>query len=36
MIADVYPKFGKKYIIDEDQKNVLPFLNLGNKIGVEK
>jgi membrane protease subunit HflK len=36
MIADVYPKFGKKYIIDEDQKNLLPLLNIGKEIGIEK
>ncbi|MBW1940178.1 MAG: FtsH protease activity modulator HflK [Deltaproteobacteria bacterium] len=28
MIKELYPKLGQKYIIDEDQKNVLPFLNL--------
>jgi len=34
-LKDLYPKLGQKYIIDSDQKNVLPFLNLG-KQGVEK
>jgi membrane protease subunit HflK len=28
-MLEVFPKLGKKYIIDSDQKNVLPFLNLG-------
>jgi membrane protease subunit HflK len=36
MMADVYPKFGSTFIIDADQKNLLPLLNLGKKIGVEK
>ncbi|MDM8551160.1 FtsH protease activity modulator HflK [Desulfobacterales bacterium HSG2] len=27
-IKDVFPKLGKKYIIDSDQKNLLPLLNL--------
>jgi membrane protease subunit HflK len=36
-MKEVLPKLGKKYLIDEDQKNVLPLLNLetGNK-GVTK
>lgn len=36
-MKDVLPKLGKKYLIDEDQKNVLPLLNLetGNR-GVTK
>lgn len=29
----VLPKLGKKYLIDEDQKNVLPLLNLKNGDG---
>ena len=28
-IRDVFPKLGSKYIIDSDQKNMLPLLNLG-------
>lgn len=28
-MLDIFPKMGAKYIIDSDQKNVLPFLNLG-------
>jgi membrane protease subunit HflK len=34
-IKDLFPKLGHKYIIDSDQKNVLPLLNLG-KQGVIK
>jgi membrane protease subunit HflK len=30
-IREVIPRLGQKYIIDSDQKNVLPFLNLGNQ-----
>jgi len=29
-MGDVLPKIGAKYIIDADQKNVLPLLNLGD------
>lgn len=28
-LKELFPKVGKKYIIDSDQKNVLPLLNLG-------
>ena len=28
-MLEVFPKLGTKYIIDSDQKNVLPFLNMG-------
>ncbi|OEU45638.1 MAG: HflK protein [Desulfobacterales bacterium S7086C20] len=28
-LKELFPKLGKKYIIDSDQKNVLPLLNLG-------
>jgi membrane protease subunit HflK len=35
-LKDVFPKLGSKYIIDEDQKNVLPLLNLGVAKGAEK
>ncbi len=31
MAKDVFPKLGKKYIIDPDQKGLLPLLNLENK-----
>lgn len=36
MIKDVFPKLGKKYLIDEDQGNFLPLLNLDNNKGVTK
>lgn len=29
-MLEVFPKMGAKYIIDADQKNVLPFLNMGD------
>lgn len=35
-MKDLLPKLGSKYIIDADQKNVLPFLNLGKQAGVQK
>lgn len=28
-MLEIFPKLGPKYIIDSDQKNVLPFLNIG-------
>ena len=31
-----FAKLGKKYIIDSDQKNLLPLLNIGSKEGVTK
>jgi membrane protease subunit HflK len=33
-IKQTFPKLGQKYIIDSDQKNVLPFLNLGKSINL--
>ncbi len=30
-MLEVFPKLGSKYIIDSDQKNVLPFLNMGGQ-----
>lgn len=33
MLSELYPKLDKKYIIDSDQKNFLPLLNLGKEIG---
>ncbi len=38
MLKDILPLIGQKYIIDADQKNLLPFLNLNKKqeIGAEK
>jgi membrane protease subunit HflK len=35
-LKDVFPKLGSKYIMDEDQKNFLPLLNLGKEKGAEK
>jgi len=32
-LRDLLPKLGDKYIIDSDQKNVLPLLNLGKQKG---
>ncbi|HCY85315.1 MAG TPA: FtsH protease activity modulator HflK [Desulfobacteraceae bacterium] len=31
-MLEVLPKVGNKYIIDADQKNLLPFLNMGDKM----
>lgn len=36
MLAEIFPKMGEKYIIDADQKNLLPLLNLGKQNGVAK
>lgn len=36
MIRDVFPRLGHKYILDSDQQNILPFLNLGRQSGVIK
>ncbi len=36
MIQEVLPKLGQKYIIDSEQKNLLPLLNLGKQIGAQK
>jgi membrane protease subunit HflK len=36
-IRDIFPKLGNKYIVDSDQKNFLPLLNLGpNKEGGDR
>lgn len=35
-LKDLFPKLGKKYILDSDQKNILPLLNLGAKEGEQK
>ncbi len=35
-IKDIYLKIGKKYIIDADQKNLLPILNLEKAEGAKK
>ncbi len=36
MLGDLFPRLGHKYIIDADQKNVLPLLNLDKMRGGEK
>ena len=36
MIQEVLPKLGQKYIIDSEQKNLLPLLNLGIQYGAQK
>jgi len=35
-MSEVFPKLGKKYIIDSDQKNLLPLLNLGDPGAAAK
>ena len=35
-LKDLFPRLGNKYIIDEEQKNVLPLLNLGVTKGAER
>lgn len=35
-LKDVLPKIGSKYIIDADQKNLLPFLNLRKEEGSQR
>lgn len=36
-IKNLLPKLGPKYIVDSDQKNLLPLLNLGKELqGIEK
>jgi len=35
-LKDLFPRLGSKYIIDADQKNVLPLLNLGMAKEAEK
>ena len=34
-IREVFPKLGSKYIVDAEQKNLLPMLNLGQQKGGE-
>ncbi len=36
MLKDLFPKLGQKYIVDADQKNLLPLLNIGQQYGAEK
>jgi len=35
-LKDIFPRLGSKFIIDADQKNLLPLLNLGKEKGAEK
>jgi membrane protease subunit HflK len=35
-LKDLFPKLGPKYIVDSDQKNFLPLLNMDNKNGAQK
>jgi membrane protease subunit HflK len=35
-IKELLPKLGSKFIVDENQKNLLPLLNLGKQQGIEK
>jgi len=34
-ILEIFPRMGDKYIVDADQKNVLPLLNIGKMKGGE-
>ena len=36
VLNDLFPRLGKKFIIDADQKSVIPLLNLGLGEGVQK
>lgn len=36
MLKDLFPKLGDKYIIDAEQKNLLPLLNLGKESGAQR
>ncbi len=36
MVKMVFPNLGELYIIDSDQKNLLPLLNIGEKWGLQK
>ena len=31
-LSDVFPKLGNKYIVDNEQRNLLPLLNLGQPL----
>jgi membrane protease subunit HflK len=35
-LEELYPKFEHKFIMDAEQKNLLPLLNLGKQDGVVK
>lgn len=36
MMSSIFPKISEKYIVDSDQSNLLPFLNLGKNRGASK
>ena len=33
-IRHTFPKLGQKYIIDSEQKNLLPLLNMGQSVNI--
>jgi len=35
-LKELFPQIGKKYVIDADQKGIVPLLNLGKEGGAEK
>lgn len=35
-MAELFPRLQHKYIVDSDQKNLLPLLNLGSQLGNQK
>lgn len=35
-LQEIFPRLGQKYIVDSNQKNLLPLLNLGNQGGEKK
>jgi modulator of FtsH protease HflK len=35
-VQELLPRLGQKYIVDQNQTNLLPLLNLGNKDGILK
>lgn len=35
-LRELFPKLGPKYIVDADQKNFLPLLNMANQSGIQK
>ncbi len=35
-LKSLFPKLGPKYIVDSDQKNLLPLLNIGKESGIQK
>ncbi len=35
-LKDLFPQLGKKYVLDADQKNLLPLLNLGKEGGAQE